>query len=118
MATPSRALDAISQERPSSYIVREAFHDSLRDYIRAVLGCGQQTAESEMLLRSAFGSILQSGSVSDIEWAQHRLGRAIVALDDGDYGTVHPHQSNFERMIQGLGIQKSVCSAFSCALLG
>ncbi len=109
MATSSSELSAIAQERPSSYIIREAFHDSLRDYVRALLGCGQQTSESEMLVRSAFESILHSGSESDIEWAQHRLSRTVAALDDGDYATVHPHQSNFEKMIQALGVQKTIC---------
>ncbi len=109
MATSSSELSAIAQERPSSFIIRETFHESLRDYVCALLGCGQQTEESELLVRSAFESILQSGSVSDIAWAQHRLGRAVAALDDGDYGIVHPHQSNFEKMIQALGVQKTIC---------
>ncbi len=113
MATASRDLGSITAVRPSTDIIREAFHDSLRDYVRAVLGCGQQTAESEKLVASAFESILRSGSSSDISWAQHRLGRAISALDDGDYATVHLHQLNFQKMIQALGIQKTVCSAIS-----
>ena len=109
MATASRELRSIAQERPSSYIIREAFHESLRDYVRALLESGQQTAESEMLVRSAFASILQSNSASDIEWAQRRLARAVAALDVGDYGIVQPHQSNFEKMTQALGIQKTIC---------
>lgn len=108
MATASRELRSIAGKRPSSYIVREAFHESLRDYVRALLDCGQQTAESEALVRSAFEAILKSGSVDDIAWAQCRLGRAVVALDDGHYCTVHAHQSNFEKMIQALGIQKNI----------
>jgi len=118
MATASRELAAITKERPSAYIIREAFHDSLRSYVRAVLECGEQTEESEMLLRSAFNSILESGTSADIEWARHRLGRAIVALDEGDYGIVQSHQANFENMIRALGIQKSVCTAISCARFG
>ena len=118
MATAKRELAAITKERPSAYIVREAFHDSLRSYVRAVLERGEQTAESETLLHSAFKSILGSGTTGDIEWAQHRLGRAIMALDDGNYGVVQPHQANFENMIRALGIQKSVCSAINCAPFG
>ena len=118
MATASRELAAITEGRPSAYIIREAFHDSLRDYVREVLECGEQTEESETLLRSAFESILQSGTATDIEWAQHRLRRAIVALDDGDYGIVQPHQSNFEKMILALGMQKSICNAINCARFG
>ena len=118
MATASRELAAITRRGPSAYIIREAFHDSLRSYVRAVLECGQQTEESETLLRSAFESILRSGTTTDIEWAQHRLGRAIAALDDGDYGIVQPHQSNFEKMILVLGMQKSICKAIGCARLG
>ncbi len=118
MATASRELAAITEGRPSTYIIREAFHDSLRHYVRAVLKCGEQTEESETLLRSAFESILQSGTATDIEWAEHRLGRAIAALDDGDYGIVQPHQSNFENMIMVLGMQKSICKAIACARLG
>lgn len=118
MATASSELSAIAQDQPSAYIIREAFHDSLREYVGAVLECGEQTAESENLLRSAFESILRSGAVNDIAWAQRRLGRAIATLDDGDYEIVQPHQSNFERMIQGLGIQKSVCSAMQNAWAG
>ncbi len=111
MATSSSELRKITREQPSSYIIREAFHESLRDYVRALLGCGQQSAASERLVRSAFEAILQSGSVNDITWARSRLGRAITALDDGHYGTVHAHQSNFEKMIQALGIQQSICNA-------
>jgi hypothetical protein len=111
MATASRELRAIAGKRPSSYIIREAFHESLRDYVCALLGSGQQSAASESLVRAAFEAILQSGSVSDIAWAQSRLARAVAALDDGHYGTVHTHQSNFEKMIQALGIQKSICDA-------
>ncbi len=118
MATASRELAAITKGRPSAYIIREAFHDSLRSYVCAVLECGEQTEESETLLRSAFESILQSASSTDIEWAQNRLRRAIAALDDGDYGIVQPHQSNFENMIMVLGMQKSICKAIDCARLG
>ncbi len=118
MATASRELAAITKRGPSAYIIREAFHDSLRSYVRAVLECGEQTEESETLLRSAFESILQSGAATDIEWAEHRLGRAIAALDAGDYGIVQPHQSNFEKMKMVLGMQKSVCNAINCAGFG
>ncbi len=111
MTTSSSELSAIAQERPSSYIIREAFHESLRDYVCSLLGCGQQMEESEMLVRSAFESIVQSGSVNDIAWAQRRLARAVAALDDGDYGVVHTHQSNFEKMTQALGIQKTICNS-------
>ncbi len=111
MTTSSSELSAIAQERPSSYIIREAFHESLRDYVCALLRCGQQMEKSEMLVRSAFESILQSGSVNDIAWAQRRLARAVAALDDGDYGVVHTHQSNFEKMTQALGIQKTICDS-------
>ena len=111
MTTSSSELSAIAQERPSSYIIREAFHESLRDYVCSLLGCGQQMEESEMLVRSAFESILQSGSVNDIAWAQRRLARAVAALDDGDYETVYTHQSNFEKMTQALGIQKTICDS-------
>ena len=115
MATTSSELSAIAQERPGSNIIREAFHESLRGYVWALLGCGRQTAESEMLVRSAFESILQSGSVNDIAWAQRRLGRAVAALDVGDYGIVYAHQSNFEKMSQALGIQKTLCSTIHSA---
>ena len=118
MATASRELAAITKGRPSAYIIREAFHDSLRRYVRAVLECGEQTEESETLLSSAFESILQSGTATDIEWAQHRLGRAIAALDDGDYGIVQPHQSNFEKMLLALRMQKSICNAINCTGFG
>ncbi len=111
MTTSSSELSAIAQERPSSYIIREAFHESLRDYVCSLLGCGQQMEESEMLVRSAFELILQSGSVNDIAWAQRRLARAVAALDDGDYETVYTHQSNFEKMTQALGIQKTICNS-------
>ena len=118
MATASRELAAITNGGPSAYIIREAFHDSLRSYVRAVLECGEQTEESETLLRSAFESILRSGAATDIEWAQHRLGRAIATLDDGDYGIVQPHQSNFEKMLLALRMQKTVCKAINCAGFG
>ena len=118
MATASRELGTIASRRPSSYIIREAFHDSLRSYVRAVLEFGEQTAESEALLRSAFEAILQSADPADIEWGQHRLRRAIIALDDGDYGIVQPHQSNFERMVWALGVQKSVCQVINFARYG
>lgn len=111
MATASSKLSALAQEQPSSDIIREAFHDALCNYVRAVLGFGQQTAESETLVRSAFKAILESGSANDIEWAQRRLSRTIVALDDGDYATVHQHQSNFEMMIRALGLQKGIRQA-------
>ena len=111
MATASRELGEIAGGRPSSYIIREAFHDSLCDYVRAVLDVGQQSEESETQVRSAFKAILEAGSVRDIGWAQVRLSRAITALDDGDYATIHPHQSNFENMIQALGMQRGVRQA-------
>ena len=108
MATASRELRSIAGKPPSSDIIREAFHESLRDYVRTVLEQGQQSAESESLVRSAFAAILRSGSVDDIEWVESRLGRAISALDDGHYMTVHAHQTNFKMMIQALGMQKSI----------
>ena len=111
MAISRSELSRITREQPSSEIVREAFHESLRDYVRAVLDCGQQSEKSETLVRFAFEAILQSGSVDDIAWAQCRLGRAISALDDGHYVTVQPHQSNFERMIHALGMLKTVRSS-------
>ena len=111
MATASRELRSIAGKPPSSDIIREAFHESLRDYVRTVLEQGQQSAESESLVRSAFAAILRSGSVDDIEWVESRLGRAISALDDGHYMTVHAHQTNFRMMIHALGMQKSVCSS-------
>ncbi len=118
MATSSSELRRITREPPSSYLIREAFHEALRDYVCAVLGCGQQSEASERLVRSAFEAILQSGSASNITWAQSRLGRAVAALDDGHYGIVHTHQSNFEKMIQALGIQKTICVATGCAWAG
>ena len=108
MATPSRELRSIAERQPSSEIIREAFHESLRDYVSTVLKRGQQSADSESLVRSAFAAILRSGSVDDIAWAESRLGRAISALDDGHYMTVHAHQANFKMMMQALGMQKSV----------
>ncbi len=108
MATASRELRSIAERQPSSDIIREAFHESLRDYVGTVLDQGQQSAESESLVRSAFAAILRSGSVDDIAWAESRLGRAISALDDGHYMTVHAHQSNFKMMMQALRMQKSV----------
>lgn len=108
MATASRELRSIAERQPSSDIIREAFHESLRDYVGTVLKRGQQSAESESLVRSAFEAILRSGSVDDIAWAESRLGRAISALDDGHYRTVHAHQSNFKMMMQALRMQKSV----------
>ena len=118
MATASSEIGSIATGQPSSYIIREAFHDSLADYVRAVLRVGQQTAESESLVQSSFKAILESGSVLDIGWAQLRLNRAIVALDVGDYATIHPHQSNFERMIQALGMQKNIRQAIENAWAG
>jgi hypothetical protein len=47
-------------------------------------------------------------SLNDIAWAESRLGRAISALDDDYYMTVHAHQSNFKMMMQAFGMQKSV----------
>jgi len=108
MATASRELRSIAGKPPSSCIIREALHESLRDYVRTVLERGQQSAESESLVRSAFAAILRSGTVDDIGWAESRLGRAISALDDGHYMTVHAHQANFKMMIQALGMQKSI----------
>lgn len=108
MAISRSELSKITREQPSSEIVREAFHESLRDYVSTVLEQGQQSADSESLVRSAFAAILRSGSVDDIAWAESRLGRAILALDDGHYMTVHAHQTNFKMMIHALGMQKSV----------
>lgn len=111
MATASRELRSIAERQPSSDIIREAFHESLRDYVSTVLERGQQSADSESLVRSAFAAILRFGSVNDIAWAESRLGRAISALDDGHYMTVHAHQTNFKMMIHALGMQKSVCAS-------
>lgn len=111
MAISRSALSNIARERPSSELIREAFHESLRDYVRTVLEQGQQSEDSESLVRSAFSALLRSGSVDDMAWAENRLGRAISALDDGHYMTVHAHQSNFQMMIQALGMQKAVRSS-------
>jgi hypothetical protein len=46
--------------------------------------------------------------LNDIAWVESRSGRAIFALDDGHYMTVHAHQTNFKMMMQALGMQKSV----------
>ncbi len=115
MATASSNMKAITQGQPSSYVIREAFHESLRDYVCSLLGRGQQSTASESLLGSAFEAILQSGSAGDIAWAQRRLGRAVAALDDGHYGNVQLHQSNFEKMIRALGIQKTISEMTSRA---
>lgn len=98
----------------SSYIIKEAFHDALRRYVRAVLECGEQTEESEMLVRSAYEALLKSGSMDDLAWAQDRLARAVANLDDGEYGLIHAHQANFERMVQALRVQMTINKAGNC----
>ena len=65
MATASSDMKAITQGQPSSYVIREAFHESLRDYVCSLLGRGQQSTASESLLSSAFEAILQSSEKSN-----------------------------------------------------
>jgi hypothetical protein len=97
----------------SSYENRELLHESLRNYVSEVLTHGLQTKTTEIVISAAFESILKEGSVSDIEWATKRISRAIGALDEGEYSTIHAHQENFERMIQALGFQKTIAAMAS-----
>ena len=94
----------------SSYETRELLHESLRNYVSEVLTKGQQSETTEMFVSTAFEAILASGSVNDIEWTIRRLNRAVTALDEGDYATIHAHQTNFENMVQGLGFQKTIAA--------
>ena len=100
----------MNEIKRSSYENRELLHETLRSYMTEVLANGQQSKTTEMVITSAFESILKTGSANDIEWAIKRISRAIAALDEGDYATIHAHQENFERMIQALGFQKTIAT--------
>jgi len=97
-------------ERLNSYEVRELLHESLRAYVSEVLTHGHQSETTETLVGKAFSSLLESSSINDIEWAIKRLSRAVGALDEEHYTTIHAHQENFEKMIQGLKMQKSIAA--------
>ncbi len=116
MTSLARQLDAMVNEPPSSDIMREALHDALRDYVRDVLEGGQQTEETEMLVSSAYNGMIECGSLDDLAWAQDRLGRAVAALDDGDYALVHAHTANFEKMSDALQIRIAINSVIGRAL--
>ena len=100
---------AVKTEKLSSYEMRELLHESLRSYVTEVLAHGHQSKSTEIFVNTAFKAVL-AGSVNDIEWAIRRLNRAVAALDEGDYATIHAHQANFEKMVQGLGFQKTIAA--------